>query len=119
MVIRVKFQSLLHFIPVLIVVIIAHLDVLEYGDGVVGEGGQREVLREQVRGHTELVETHQTGTQRWRNLAGDAALVQTDDALVLLAGTHEDNLRGTYAATCQILTFYLDLVRRNQGHTAP
>ena len=29
----------LYFIPMLIVVIIAHLNVLQYGDGIVGEGG--------------------------------------------------------------------------------
>ena len=39
MVIRVKVQSLLYFVSVLIVVIIAYLDVLEHGDGIVGEGG--------------------------------------------------------------------------------
>ena len=48
MVIRVKVQSLLYFIPVLIIVIIANLDILEYRDGIVGEGGLREVLREQI-----------------------------------------------------------------------
>ena len=47
----------------LIVVIIAHFYILEHSDGVVGEGGQREVLREQIRGHTKLVETHQTGRE--------------------------------------------------------
>ena len=54
--------SLSDSVTVLIIVIIAHLHVLENGDGVVGKGGQREVFREQIRGHTELVETHQTGT---------------------------------------------------------
>ena len=94
----------------LIVVIIAHLNVLEYGDGIVGEGGQREVLREQIRGHAELVETHQTGTQRWGNLTRNTTLVQTDDALILLADAYEDDLCGTNTTACQILTFYLYLV---------
>ena len=31
---------LLHLIPVLVVVIVAHFDVLEHGDGIVGEGCQ-------------------------------------------------------------------------------
>jgi len=31
---------LLHFIPVLVVVIVAHLYVLEHGDGIVGKGCQ-------------------------------------------------------------------------------
>ena len=94
----------------LIVVIIAYLNVLQHGDGIVGEGGQREVFCEQIRGHAKLIETHQTGTQRRGNLAGYATLVQTDDALVLFANTHEDNLCGTNTTACQILTFYLYLV---------
>ena len=94
----------------LIIVIIANFDVLEHGDGVVGKGGQREVLREQIRGYTKLVKTHQTGAQRRGYLTGNTALVQTDNALVLFANTHEDNLCGTNTTACQILTFYLYLV---------
>ena len=45
--------------------------------------------------------------------------MQTDNTLILFARTHEDNLRGAYAATCQILTFYLNLIAWNQGYTAP
>ena len=45
----------------LIVMIIAHLDVLEHGDGIIGEGSQREILGEQIRSHTKLVESHQAG----------------------------------------------------------
>ena len=39
MIIRVKVQSFLYFVSMLIIVIIAYFDVLKYGDGVVGEGG--------------------------------------------------------------------------------
>ena len=45
----------------LIVMIIAYLYILEYGDGIVGEGCQREILREQIRGYAKLIKSHQSG----------------------------------------------------------
>ena len=45
--------------------------------------------------------------------------MQADDALILFAGTHEDNLGGTYATTREILSLDLHLVARNDGHAAP
>ena len=45
----------------LVVMIIAYLYILEYGDGIVGKGCQREVFREQLRCHTKLIKTHQAG----------------------------------------------------------
>ena len=45
--------------------------------------------------------------------------MQPNHTLVLLASTHKDNLRRSYATTSQVLTFHLYLVRRNQGHAAP
>ena len=41
------------------------------------------------------------------------------DTLILFTDANKDNLRGTYAATSQILSLYLYLIRRNQGHAAP
>ena len=45
--------------------------------------------------------------------------MQPNDTLVLFADAHEDNLRRANAATCQVLAFYLHLVRRDEGHAAP
>ena len=45
----------------LIVMIVAYLDILKHGDGIIGEGCQREVLREQIRGYTKLIKSHQSG----------------------------------------------------------
>ena len=45
----------------LIIMIVAHLDIFEYGNSIVGESCQRKVLREQIGGDTKLIESHQTG----------------------------------------------------------
>ena len=103
----------------LIIVIIAHLNILQYSDGIVGKGSQREVFGKQVWGHTKLVESHQSCTQRWCNLARDTTLMQSDNTLILLANTYQDNLCSTNATTCQVLTFNLNLIRWNDGHTTP
>ena len=45
--------------------------------------------------------------------------MQSDNTLILLANTYQDNLCSTNATTCQVLTFNLNLIRWNDGHTTP
>ena len=103
----------------LIVVIIAYLYVLEYSDGIVGKGGQREVLRKKIGSYSELIESHQTGTEAGGYLTRNTTLVESYDTLVLFTCTNQDNLGSTYTTSCQELSFYLYLVTGNQGYATP
>ena len=80
-------------LPMLVVVVVADFDVFQDAQGVVGQHGTGEVERQEVRGHAQAVEPHQAGGEAGHDLARDAGLVQTDDALVGLADPQQQDAR--------------------------
>ena len=100
----------LYFVSMLIVMVITHFHILQDSNSIIGEGCQGEIFGEQIRGNAKLVQCHQTSTERGSDLTGDTTLVKSDNALILLSHADKNNLRGTYAATRQVLSFHLHLV---------
>ena len=60
-ILNINHELLLYFVSVLIVMIVAYFYILKDSDGIVGERSKTEILSEQIRSHTKLVETHQSG----------------------------------------------------------
>src|SRR5580693_277023 len=84
---------------------------VEHGERVVGEHSQRRVEGDQVSGNRRFVDAGEPHRQPRRLLADQAGLEQPHDALALLTGAHQDELR--------LALLHRHLVRRDDRDAAP
>src|SRR5690242_10822485 len=87
-------------------------DVLEDAESVRNEDGRGVVEADEVRQDGLVVDTHEPHRETWLDLVRDAGLVQSDDALVVLARTHPEDRAGPALAD-------RNLVAGDDRHAAP
>src|SRR5262249_51553768 len=95
----------------LVLMVLADVDVLEHGDGVLGQHGGGAVERDQVRGRAPLVDPHQAYGQARGDLAGDPGPEEADHTALLVAGADQQDVR--------LSALDLQLVARDEGEPPP
>src|SRR5580700_9294071 len=75
----------------LVLMIIAHFDVLENGNSVLGQHRGGAIERNQVRTDRLAADAHETHREARRLFAGKTRLEKADDALLLFAHAQEEN----------------------------
>ena len=88
-----------------------HVDVLEDAERVVREDRGRAVERDEVRRRAARVDAHEAHRQARARLAREPRLEEADDAALLLARAHEQDVRLPLADP--------ELVRRDERQAAP
>ena len=94
-----------------VLMVLGHIDVLEHAERVVREDRGRAVERDEVRRGAALVDAHEAHRQARARLAREPRLEEADDAALLLARAHEQDVRLPLADA--------ELVRRDERQAAP
>src|SRR5258708_18376020 len=92
--------------------VVADLNVLEHAERVLGEYRRRAVQRDQIRGDRVAIDTHEAHRETGGLLARQTRLEQTDDALLLLSSTQQQDVRLPCLVDAQ-------LIGGNQRHATP
>src|SRR5438874_9639462 len=75
------------------VMVLADVDLLEHAESVFRQHGRRAVERDEVLRRAFRADAHLAHGEARRDLAGNAGLEETDDAALLFADAHQENVR--------------------------
>src|SRR5271166_807318 len=100
-------------VPSLVLMVLSYVYVFEQGNGIVRKHGGRAVQRNQVRGESSLVDTHEANRQARTLLSGQSGLKEADHTLLSLANPQQQDLG------LGVLVPDVDLVGGNQRDAAP
>lgn len=88
------------FVPVrnamFIVVVVTDFHILKHRESIVCKDSERKVKRQKIGRDAKRIQSHQAGGKAGRDFSWNSGLMQTDDTLILLPDSNEDDVRSCH-----------------------